>query len=445
MNVTHHHHRHGKPVPHSQYSFYGWFVCSLAALFYCYEFLLRIEPSVMRGGLMLNYHIGAEGLSILFAVYYWSYTPLQMVVGLVLDYFGPKRVLAVALSFCAVGSYIFGSSHNVDIAALGRMLIGMGSAFAFIGSLKLAAMWLPYNRFALFSGITTALGMIGAITGDIAMSYVTGHYGWHRVVMIGSIIGVVLIPLFVIFIREKSMYRKHMNLNQKLKELFSHFRKLIAHREVYMAGLIGCLLYFSLSVVAALWGIPFVKAVLGVSNVEATTVNTMIFVGWLIGAPTSGWLSSRIQSRRKPLIVGSIAATVFISIVLLVPIHSPFVLGALFFLFGLSCSTQVICFAVGRDAAPLKMAGTATALVNFIVMLAGSVFQPVVGILLKHLYGGAHGIHHMEVYTADAYRHVLLILPLAMIIAAVLSYLLKETYRKQYQQFKTGHYVTPVR
>lgn len=34
----------------------AWLVCALAAIFYCYEYLLRISPSVMSQQLMQAYH-----------------------------------------------------------------------------------------------------------------------------------------------------------------------------------------------------------------------------------------------------------------------------------------------------------------------------------------------------------------------------------------------------
>ena len=51
--------------------------------------------------------------------------------------------------------------------------MGIGSAFTFIGTLKLAALWLPREHFALFAGITTALGTIGAILADVLLARIS--------------------------------------------------------------------------------------------------------------------------------------------------------------------------------------------------------------------------------------------------------------------------------
>src|SRR3989337_3880200 len=71
----------------------GWIICTLAAIFYCYEFLLRIEPSVMVKELMQTFQANATELGILYAFFYFIYTPMQVIVGLLLDLYGTRRIL----------------------------------------------------------------------------------------------------------------------------------------------------------------------------------------------------------------------------------------------------------------------------------------------------------------------------------------------------------------
>ena len=121
----------------------GWSICLIGALFYSYEYFLRIMPSVMSAKLMAHFNIEAGALGIFVAIYYWAYVPLQLPVGLLHDRFGPRRLLTFACLLCVVGTYMFGISHSIYIAATGRLFVGIGSAFAFVGVLKLASIWLP--------------------------------------------------------------------------------------------------------------------------------------------------------------------------------------------------------------------------------------------------------------------------------------------------------------
>lgn len=149
---------------------FPWLVCMLGALFYCYEYYLRIAPSVMTADLMRAFAISAAALGNLTAFYYYAYTPMQLPVGILMDRYGPRRLLVIAVLCCALGSYLFTQTSHIGIAQLGRFLVGFGSAFAFVGVLKLSALWLAPERFAFMSGFATTLGMLGAVIGDISLS-----------------------------------------------------------------------------------------------------------------------------------------------------------------------------------------------------------------------------------------------------------------------------------
>ena len=85
-----------------------WFVCALGALFYSYEYLLRMSPSIMAENLMRFYHLtGAEFGYLSGSYYYYSYVAMQILVGVMMDRYGPRRLLSFACLLCAIGAYLF--------------------------------------------------------------------------------------------------------------------------------------------------------------------------------------------------------------------------------------------------------------------------------------------------------------------------------------------------
>ena len=66
-------------------------------------------------------------------------------------------------------------------------MVGFGSAFAFVGVLKLATIWLPPDRFALVSGLAMALGQVGAILGNLALTSLVVHQGWRQTSYLAAI------------------------------------------------------------------------------------------------------------------------------------------------------------------------------------------------------------------------------------------------------------------
>ncbi len=181
----------------------GCLICGLGALFYCYEYLLRIEPSVMIPQLMHEFGVTAASLGLLTALYYYAYTPMQLVVGVIIDSYGTRAVITLAVLLCSIGSLIFSTVHSIYFAGIGRFLIGFGSAFAFVAVLKLVAVWLPKRHFAFFAGFATALGMVGAMAGDVELTLLAHKIGWRHTLYIGTIIGAVLAPILWLIIRDK--------------------------------------------------------------------------------------------------------------------------------------------------------------------------------------------------------------------------------------------------
>jgi sugar phosphate permease len=277
--------------------FLGWAICGLGAIFYTYEYLLRIEPSVMVPELMAKFQLTAEEFGFITSLYYIAYTPMQLVVGLTTDIMGPRKTLTAAVLICALGSLLFGSTDAIWLAGTGRFMVGFGSAFAFVGVLKLAAIWLPDSRFAFFAGLATALGMVGAMMGVVQLSALVARIGWEQTVFIGTIIGFILVPIIWLVVRDTHGDPTYMEPLERvtLSEALRGLRSIAGNIQMWYCGAIGLALYMSLSVFGELWGVDFLEKTFGFSSKDASLANAMVFGGWLVGAPLVGWFSDMVQ------------------------------------------------------------------------------------------------------------------------------------------------------
>ncbi|CAN5311320.1 MFS transporter [soil metagenome] len=407
---------------------FAWFICSLGALFYSYEYLLRIMPSVMTVELAQTYQIQAAALGNLAAIYYYVYTPMQLPAGILMDRYGPRFLLTIAALCCAIGTYFFVLTSSLLVAGTGRFLVGLGSAFAFVGVLKLATIWLPLRYFALFAGLTTTLGVIGAMTGNIGLTIIQEHLGWRTTVEGAALIGIVLAMAIGFFVRDQNPAKKageHPRATS-LKEAGLGFINIIKNPRMWMVGLIGTLLYIPTSAFAELWGTPYLKSVLHFSPREAAIAVSMIFLGWAIGSPLAGWISDYLQRRRYPLICGALAAAFLISIVLYCPGLPKFAVNAIFLLFGIVSSVEVLVFAVGREISSSHASGSAIAFTNMMVMMGGVIFQPLIGVILDWHWNGVTDVNGLQVFRPIDYQIALTALPLGLLLAATLAFFFKE-------------------
>lgn len=409
---------------------YGWVVSSLVAIFYCYEYILRISPGVMMSHLMHNFQIRSTGLGMLAGVYYFIYTPMQLVVGPLIDYFGSRKILILALLSCVIGCYIFGLNNNFTLAVIGRFLIGFGSAFAFVATLRLAANWLPNSHFPLFVGLATALGMIGAMFGDIEMVHLMHHIGWQRMLHLLSLVGCILIPLFLLFIYDHQ--DKHESLITTPKNFFVSLLTVLKNREIILAGIIACMLYSSLSIFADVWGLSYIKTLLHSSKILAAKVNSLVYLGWLIGAPFFGWFSEKAKRYGITIvdILICVIALAMLCIFLILFYHhfSLMMLQVLVFCFGFFSSGEVLCFVMAKNSVPSHQAATALGLVNFFTMLAGAFVLPLVGWLLDFFWTGVM-VNGVRYYGILSFEKSLMVMPVMLSIAIFSALLLQRNQR----------------
>lgn len=418
--------------PTNKPAFIAYLMCALGALFYCYEYFLRVAPSVMSSELMSNYHLNAGAFGNLSACYYYAYTPMQIIVGILMDRFGTRILLTLACLVCTLGTYLFACSDLVYIAQIGRFLVGLGSAFAFVGALKLITLWLPPERFALGSGVIVALGSVGAMAGDIALTSLVNYAGWRETNMIAVICGVVLAIILGVTLRngDANSQQDKTSTNVKFSDIFSGLLEALKSLQIWKAGLVGCLLYLPTSAFAELWAIPYLEQARGFSAREASTAASMVFLGWIIGGPLSGLMSDYFKRRLAPMFVGGTLSLVGFAYIFFSPTLSVLGMHIFFLLFGMCVSTQIIIFAVARESSQEKISGTAIALMNFFVMIGGVIFQPVIGILLDMHWSGetlANGVH---VYSIESFNYALSVLPIGVVIALITLFFMKETHGK---------------
>ncbi len=409
---------------------FPWLICGLGALFYTYEYFLRIAPNVMMPELMKTFHIGSASLGNLIAFYYYAYAPSQLLVGLLMDHLGPRRILTIACLICGIGTYLFASTNIYSIAAFGRFLMGFGSAFAFVGVLKLATIWLPPNRFAMVSGLTSALGTVGASVGEITLSELVNQVGWRETIMGSAVLGVILSIVLLLFIRDGSPEAKALDARDNLdfKTILHGMITILSNHKIWITGVIGSLLYLPTSAFAEAWGKNYVEIVHNLTSSDAALVISSIFLGFTIGGPLNGLLSDRMNSRIKPIQYGSLISAVIMAILLFITHQPLWLLLIEGFSLGFFYSVQVIVFAMGREYSPEWASGSAVAAINMIVMLGGVIFQPVIGYILE--VGWNHTMNNgVPVYTIADYHRAAYIFPVALLISPILAIFLRSKTR----------------
>lgn len=408
-----------------------WIICFVGMLFYCFNYFLRSSPSVMQNDLIQAFHLSATQFGTLISFYYFAYTPMQIPAGMIYDKYGARLVLFFACLVAVVGLSIFVSAESFGWACTGRFFIGFGTAFAYIGVLKLASIWLPPSRFAAAAGLTTAIGMTSGALSQKYLTKIVEIFGYKPILQTAVFVGIGLSFLILFTLRNRPQKSMHavtsMQSTLTMKQLLSSLRVIFTNPQMWLIGIIGCVLYLPSILLLDVYGISYFKATYDISSQQAANVSALTFLGWIIGGPVIGIISDKIRRRRQPLIITSALTAILLYCIFYYPGLTLNQLCMIAFLTGFCCGSHPLCFALSKENNPTQMAGTSVAVTNMFIMFGGMVFPPIIGMLLD-FHTDSQLIHGLHAYSASDYTFALNIVPTGILIGTILCMFLKETY-----------------
>ncbi|MCP5504616.1 MAG: MFS transporter [Chlamydiales bacterium] len=404
----------------------GIFIYILAALFLLYEMGLQVSPSIMTRDLMYEFKVGAAALGVMSAFYFYSYTLMQIPVGLLFDRFNARGLITGAVLLCSIGTFFFAFTHHIVWAAFGRFLMGIGSAFAFVGVLILAARWFEAKYFAFLVGTGQFLAALGALGGELPLSAMLEHWRWRVVMIFLGSIGIVLALLCFMIIRDNPYQERHI---PKRHDLFRELKEIVKSAQTWWIGLYSFCGWGPVAVFAALWGVPYLRVRFQVPTTHAALAMALLWIGLGLTSPLIGWLSNKI-GKRCPAMIACSAIGLTCSLILFYVPNITFAHAfILLFGFGIAASGQILSFALIKDNNRPSTTGTAIGLNNMAVVAGGAFFQPMVGFLLQIFWNGAKDDWGVPLYSIENYHLGFTIVPICFFIGLISSsFFIKETY-----------------
>lgn len=410
-------------------SFYPWVVWGLGAAFFFAEYLGRVAPSVVATDLMKAFHVGALSIGTLSGMFLLPYIAMQMPVGMLVDRYGPHKILTVTAGLCALGCFLFASAKGLFVADLGRFLMGFGASFAFVGALKLATLWFSPTRIGLLAGLTQALGMFGAAIGEGPLANLYQSLGWRTtIVMIGFILLLiaVLIALVVRDHPDRVKVPQHSHTSTHMA-LLASLLVVVKNPQSWLNGLYVGLIYAPTGAFAEMWGVTYVNRVNGIDKMDAADAISCIFLGWAVGGPLAGMLSDRIRRRKPVMYASAIFSLLFITAALYMPNLSTTMLFLLMFLYGVANTGVGVSYALSGEINPLNVAGTSIAFANMASIIIAAAFQPLIGWFLDLQWTGEL-LSGTPFYTPEMFQKSMIVLPICLALGIIVTFFVKETH-----------------
>lgn len=374
---------------------------TVGCVMFTYAFVQRVAPSVMVGDLMDAFSVSAAALGGLAAWYFYAYASIQLPVGILIDKFGPRPLFTLSMLLCAGGSILFGQAESLEIAALGRFIIGGTVAFAYVGTVTIAARMFPASNLPIAIGILQFLGMSGAVAGQAPLAHMISILGWRESMTVFAIVALILAAAAYAII---PTMKPVIHDDGKKSSAFA----VLKNPQTWLASAIGFACAAPMLAFAGLWAVPWLQDIHNLSHTAAAATASAGFAGWGIGSALAGPLYKKAKNRKAIVI----ACMAFMLADLAFLLYAPELLGITFsqttlmvllFLFGLVDGPMIIGFIFARENNAPENAGTALGTINMCVVGSGAVMQPMIGYLLDSNWAGISDETGRRIFSHDAY------------------------------------------
>lgn len=407
-----------------------WIIWGIGASYFFYDYINQVIPGIIGPSLIQAFGVSAAALGTLSAYYFYSYAFMQIPVGLIVDHFGPHRALVVAALFAAGGNLLLAKAGSFGEAEIYRLLVGFGAAFSYVSALKLISNWFPASRFATLAGLTSTLGMIGAIVGSAPFADIVAHVGWRGSLVATGVLGVGMALLILLVVRDHpkdavAWHEKEGN-ERGAKKTYNDLKHVFSRPQFWILGVFITTMNITFTAFGAVWGPSYLQKLYGISEVQAAGTVSLLFVGGIFGAVFFGSFSDRLRRRKLPMLMASISALLFMLVLLYGPKIPLTAMYVLLFLQGFSCNGLILGYSVAHDIRPAGSAGAAEGFANTLCAGGTAIFLPIMG----WLSGGKHSAAGATLTVAD-YRVALSFLIAALAVAVLMACLTRETHCKE--------------
>jgi MFS family permease len=353
---------------------YRWAVLAVAIGAFMQTHLHRMAYAPLIPTFVADLGLTYAAAGTIQTAYFWTYTAVQIPIGLVADRWGSRRVMMASMAVLVVGALAFAASRTYRESIGARMLVGLGAAAFWVPGMRLITEWFPQRERGRATGLMSAGGGLGGTLGLVIVPWVASAFGWR--VAYGALAVPAVLVLVVIATTLRSGIAGGAVAPRASGGSLGRVLATPSLWPLNVAVLFSYGGYFSFVTFLPAY---LVKA-LALSDTEAGLVTGLMTAGTIVSWPVAGALSDR-TGRRKPIYLVSQAASalVCVAFALVVPSLGAAGAAALALAAGLLIGGMILPFVAIVEMFPHERAATAAGVANTACFVGGMILPIVLG------------------------------------------------------------------
>jgi sugar phosphate permease len=293
---------------------YAWVVAAVTFLTLLVAAGIRASPGVLVVPLENEFHWSRATISLAVGVNIFLYGLIGPFAAAVMDSFGVRRTMLVALALIALGVAATPLMQQPwQLVVLWGIVVGCGTgAVANVLAATIAARWFTARR-GLVVGLLTSAAAAGQLVFLPPLASIAANYGWRPMALAVAAVALVLLPLVGVLMRDRpedmglAPYGGRSDGTRAARgaspaaanPLNAAFRALAIGFHSRNFWLIAGSYFICGASTSGLIGTHLIPACIdnGIAAVTAASLLASMAIFNFIGTTGSGWLSDRMDNR----------------------------------------------------------------------------------------------------------------------------------------------------
>jgi predicted MFS family arabinose efflux permease len=335
----------------------------------------RTAAAILAPPLQKEFGFSPQELGMFAGAFHFSFGALQLLVGMGIDVWGPRRTVLVVFPLAVVGSVLAATSHGIGQLLLAQAVIGAGCAPAFLACTVFIARRFEQAKFASVSGAAMGIGSAGLLLTGTPLAWIVETASWRAgYLALGA--GAVLAWFAILFVvREAPPSGERTGVFAALRG----YGELFSHPHTWGIVVLALFTYASFLSLRGLWLGPLLVGRHGMSLVQAGNVALAVSVVGMVGPPIYGRLDPGDRTRRRWIFGWTLLVAAMYGLMALT--HSAWIDIGMSIAMAMVSGYIVLQYSDVRSAYPAAMTGRAMAVFTMAMFLGVGLMQWLTGLI----------------------------------------------------------------
>ena len=274
-----------------------WFILAVVLLTSLAASLNQFKVPPVMPLLMEAFNESGSAAGLLMSVFALTGLFLAIPAGFILQRLGHRTLGLVALSCLIAGGAIGAFSRGLGILLASRFIEGAGMSFMAVVAPATIALWFASEGRGKAMGVWSTWVPLGSTVMFLLAPFLAGCWGWEGVWWFAVFYTAAMGLFFHLFIRSDPRTSDQGSSSPGEGLTGKALVRVLRNRDLWLISLVFCCFNF-VYVGFITWAPTFLHQVRHATIARASLLVSVTSVLTMIAAPTAGWISDKIGSRK---------------------------------------------------------------------------------------------------------------------------------------------------